>query len=292
MKRRTRRVIDRKIVERLLTGGNLCTSHDFPHFSKIGDNHEWYSFLRWPPEPGVFRENHATSPQNPRYKAMTFSYPQAQTPDTPALTRRLAGGRMSSVSDGDLLAMMLGSPELAAHQSPLAASILGMLDSLKGSISAESLREIPELGEQKLCALLAGYELMRRRIQPRGVRVRSAGDVMPLVRHLATRQQEHFVAITLNGAHEVIESRVITIGLVNSTQIHPREIFADAITDRATSIIVCHNHPSGNLEPSTEDSAVTRRLAAAGETIGIRILDHIIFTMEAHYSFRDKGLLT
>ena len=91
----------------------------------------------------------------------------------------------------------------------------------------------------------------------------------PLISHLADRKQEHFLCISLNGANEVIANRVISVGLVNKTQVHPREVFADPITDRATAIIIAHNHPAGGLTPSKEDIEVTLQLKAAGETLGI-----------------------
>ena len=114
---------------------------------------------------------------------------------------------------------------------------------------------------------------------------------MPLVSHLADRKQEHFICISLNGAHEVIASRVITIGLVNATQVHPREVFCDPICDRASAVIVAHNHPSGQLEPSNADRLVTKNLKEAGELLGIRLLDHVIFSSAGFYSFADKAEL-
>ena len=85
------------------------------------------------------------------------------------------------------------------------------------------------------------WEFVRRRIRPEGVKIRCARDVLPLVSHLSDRKQEHLVTISLNGAHEVIKTRIVTVGLVNAAQIHPREVFSDAITDRAAAIIVAHN---------------------------------------------------
>jgi DNA repair protein RadC len=123
------------------------------------------------------------------------------------------------------------------------------------------------------------------------VKIRSAKDVVPLVSHLANRQQEHFLTVSLNGAHEVIASRVVTVGLANSTQIHPREVFAEAISDRACAIIAAHNHPSGDLSPSTEDLAVTERLTQAGGILGIRLLDHIIFSANGFFSFAEAGMM-
>ncbi len=92
-----------------------------------------------------------------------------------------------------------------------------------------------------------------------------------------------------HGANEVITTRVVSVGLVNKTQAHPREVFADSITDRASAIIVAHNHPSGKLVPSKEDIEMTVQLKAGGETLGIRLLDHIIFNRMNYYSFLEKG---
>ncbi len=85
-----------------------------------------------------------------------------------------------------------------------------------------------------------------------------------------------------NGANEVIQTRVVSVGLMNKTQVHPREVFADPITDRASAVIVAHNHPAGGTSPSQEDRKVTQQLKAAGETLGIRLLDHIIFDQKGY----------
>jgi DNA repair protein RadC len=113
----------------------------------------------------------------------------------------------------------------------------------------------------------------------------------PWVRHYGDRRQEHFLCISLNGANEVITTRVVSVGLVNKTQVHPREVFAEPITDRASAVILAHNHPSGNLSPSKEDLQITRQLKEAGETLGITVLDHIIFSQKGHYSFLEQGEL-
>lgn len=86
-------------------------------------------------------------------------------------------------------------------------------------------------------------------------------------------------------------SRVVSVGLVNRTHVHPREVFADPITDRASAIIIDHNHPSGGLTPSMEYLEITKQLKSAGETLGIRLLDHIIFNHKGHYSFLESGEL-
>ena len=116
-------------------------------------------------------------------------------------------------------------------------------------------------------------------------------DVLPLVGDIARKQQEHFVCISLNGANEVIEKRVVTIGLLNESPVHPREVFADVIADRAAAVIFVHNHPSGELQPSESDLNIHRQLTEAGKILGIQVLDQVIVTRKGYYSFREAGLL-
>ena len=97
------------------------------------------------------------------------------------------------------------------------------------------------------------------------------------------------MTLSLSGAHEVIKVRTVSIGLLTSCPIHPREIFVGPILDRAYSLIVAHNHPSGDPSPSREDEQVTQRIAAAGTMLGIRLVDHIIFAKRGYYSFNEHG---
>jgi DNA repair protein RadC len=110
-----------------------------------------------------------------------------------------------------------------------------------------------------------------------------------LIQHYADRKQEHFLCVSLNGSNEVMAVRVISVGLVNKTHVHPREVFADSITERASAVIVAHNHPSGKVEPSKEDIEITRQLKSAGEILGIKLLDHIIFNRTSYYSLLEKN---
>jgi len=89
----------------------------------------------------------------------------------------------------------------------------------------------------------------------------------------------------------VIRRRVVTIGILNQSLVHPREVFAEAITDRAASVILAHNHPSGTLEPSTQDISITRQLVEAGSILGIRVLDHVIVTKKGYVSLKELGHL-
>jgi len=136
-----------------------------------------------------------------------------------------------------------------------------------------------------------GVEYLAQIEGSEGLRISTPADVLPLIQNYADRKQEHFICVSINGANEVIKSRVVSVGLVNKTQVHPREVFADPITDRASGIIVAHNHPSGSLTPSMEDKEITEQLKSAGETLGIRLLDHIIFNHKGYYSFLESGEL-
>lgn len=194
-----------------------------------------------------------------------------------------------ALSDIDLLAVILGSGIKGVSVKKLAGDILPVIDSRNGSLALDDLTAVGGIGLAKACLILSALEFARRRIRPEGIKVRSSQDVMPLLTHLSDRKQEHFICISLNGAHEVISNRIVSIGLLNYCQVHPREVFAEPIEERAASIIVAHNHPSGVLEPSREDLLVTKRLIQAGEILGIKLLDHVVFSRAGFYSMRDHG---
>lgn len=212
--------------------------------------------------------------------------------DIPKLDRpreKLMQKGAEGLSDLELLAILLGSGTKGHDVITIAGRILKVLDGGKSSVSLDELRKIEGIGLAKATLIAAALEFSRRRIRPEGLRISFPADVLPLIRHYADRKQEHFFCISINGANEVITSRVITVGLVNKTQVHPREVFADPITDRASAIIVAHNHPSGGLTPSKEDFEITKQLKEAGETLGIKLLDHIIFNHKEYYSFLEHG---
>ncbi|MBN2283128.1 MAG: DNA repair protein RadC [Deltaproteobacteria bacterium] len=195
----------------------------------------------------------------------------------------------AALSDVELMAVLLGRGTQGHDVMTVAERVVREVDSAAGGRLIEALEGIGGMGPARAAMIEAALEFARRRIRPEGYRISFPPDVLPLVRHYGDRKQECFVCLSLNGAHEVIASRVVSVGLVNRTQVHPREVFADPITDRASAIIVAHNHPSGNLTPSDEDRAVTKQLQAAGETLGIPVLDHVIFDHRGYYSFLEKG---
>ena len=202
----------------------------------------------------------------------------------------LSKGPMA-LSDSELLAILLGSGMKGTNALALATKILHKVDLRSDKLDLHALEEIPGVGPAKAARIAAAFELARRYLQREGAHVTEAKDVLPFVQQIRDKQQEYFVCLSLNGANEVIENRVVTVGLLDSNQVHPREVYADPLTDRAASIIVAHNHPSGTLEASPEDVALTDRLARAGKLLGIPLLDHIIVTKRGYLSLKQAGYL-
>jgi DNA repair protein RadC len=211
--------------------------------------------------------------------------------DQPRTRERLASEGAASLSDADLLTALLGTGIKGKKVDELAEEVLGLLDSAKELPDAETLGRLAGIGEAKACAVCAALELGRRLYGSRDRKICSPADVWPIVSHWSDRKQERFICCSLNGAHELIAARVVSVGLVNRTVVHPREVFADPITDRACAVVVAHNHPSGRLDPSSEDRDITARLKAASDTLGIALLDHVVFSGEGYYSFVEHGLL-
>lgn len=209
----------------------------------------------------------------------------------PDARERLSKEGPAALPDGDLLAALLGTGTRGKGVQALASEVLELIDATQAPPDPGLLLRLPGMGEAKACAVSAALELGRRLYGLRDRRIASPKDVWPLIAHWADRKQERFICCSLNGAHEVIAARIVSIGLVNRTVVHPREVFADPLQDRACAIVVGHNHPSGRLDPSPEDLDITKRLREAGELLGIALLDHLIFSAEGFYSFVEHGLL-
>lgn len=196
-----------------------------------------------------------------------------------------------ALSDMELLAVLIGSGNRGTDVYHISGRLLKELDRIGDSPTVDGLCAIKGIGSAKASLIVAALEFSRRRIRPHNTKIAFPTDVYPLIRHIADRRQEHFICVSLNGANEVIAVRTVSVGLVNRALVHPREVFADPITDRASAVVVAHNHPSGTLAPSQDDLAVTRQLKEAGLTLGVKLLDHIIFNHETYYSLLENGQL-
>jgi DNA repair protein RadC len=199
----------------------------------------------------------------------------------------------ASLSNQELIAAILGSGGPGKDVRDLSREIALLIEERPETISYDDLCGIRGMGPAKVSQITACLELGRRYYQNDTsiVKVSSPSDILPLVSFLSGKKQEHFICITLSGAHEVISVRTVTVGLLNHSLVHPREVFAEAITDRAAAVICVHNHPSGTLEPSSQDIAITRQLADAGNVVGIRLLDHLIVADSGFISMKEKGLM-
>lgn len=183
------------------------------------------------------------------------------------------------LSDLELLMAIIGSGNSSADVGKLAREVRKVIQGKGSDTAYDDLVAIKGLGSAKATLIIASRELWLRQAKMFDAPViDSPAKAVELLADIRDKKQEYFVCITLDGANRLIEKRTITIGTLTASLVHPREVFADAITDRAASIIVAHNHPSGNLHPSDADRAVTERLREAGELLGIMLTDHIIVT--------------
>ena len=197
----------------------------------------------------------------------------------------------AALSDAELMAIIMGSGVKGRDVFQISSQLVRMMKDDLDEMDTKHLMKVEGVGFAKACQIIAGMELARRFLVKKETIIQNPTDVLPLVGHLKSKQQEYFVCISLNGANELIQSRVVTVGLLNSSQIHPREVFADVITDRAASVVLIHNHPSGSLNPSESDIQITNQLVEAGKILGLTVLDHIIVSKRGYMSMKEKGFM-
>jgi DNA repair protein RadC len=212
-----------------------------------------------------------------------------QIPESDRPREKLLRSGAQALSDKELLAVLIGKGTAGMDVMTLAGNLARLIDEKGLKVTAEDLSQFEGVGDAKATAILAAIEFARRRIKPEGAKIETSADLLPHVRHYADRKQEHFLCATINGANELLNIRVVSIGLIDRSPVHPREAFADAVADRASGVIVAHNHPAGPLQPSEADVEATRRLKEAGEVLGIAVLDHLIFNRTDYFSFLENG---
>lgn len=185
----------------------------------------------------------------------------------------------AALSDFELLQALIGSGNAQSDVSQISRATLKLFKQKGVDITYEDLKQVNGLGPARITEILSALELSKRYlIDEERPTIDSPEKAAEQLSDIRDKKQEYFVCMTLDGANRLIAKRIITIGTLNSSLVHPREVFADAITDRAASIIVAHNHPSGSIEPSQADIDLTNRLKEAGRLLGINVLDHVIIT--------------
>ena len=211
---------------------------------------------------------------------------------------RLAEHRPEALATRELLAILLGSGGSTGSALELASDLLdafgGSLRRLGGA-ELRSLERVHGVGPARAATVTAAFELGRRaasELGRKGRKIRGPRDVHhrlgPVLRDA---RQEEFWALYLDTQNRVLEERRLTVGLLNSSLVHPREVFAPALAAAAASLILVHNHPSGDPEPSGEDVGVTRQLVASGELLGIPVRDHVVLGDGRYVSLMERGLL-
>ena len=207
---------------------------------------------------------------------------------------RLARHGAEALKDHELLAIVLrtgyrGQNALEVAQAILAAhpkeELLGM--------GLEALARLKGVGRAKAGVLVAAMELARRGLQQgMGVLpvISCPAEVVPLLAEIKDQHKEHFLCLYLNARNQVVHKEVVSIGSLSASIVHPREVFQVALHHAVASIILAHNHPSGDVSPSKDDIELTRRLVKAGQIMGIEVLDHLIVAKQDFLSFKERGL--
>jgi DNA repair protein RadC len=193
----------------------------------------------------------------------------------------------AALTDEELVAAILGMGTAVIDVRTMARQVAGLICEHREGLTLDHMLSVPGMGLAKGAQILSAFELARRHLLKEAVRIGCVEDVLPLLADITTKSQEHFICISLNGANEVIAKRIVTIGLLDRSLVHPRDVFADVISDRAAAVIFAHNHPSGDLQPSDADLKTQDQLVEAAKILGIRVLDHVIVSKKGYFSFQE-----
>jgi len=215
--------------------------------------------------------------------------------DLPVNTRpreKLTTSGKQNLTNEELVAILLGTGSAKQNALALSASLLKRfpLDKLAITPSEELIR-FPGVGRAKASRIVAALELGSRAYAPLSMTkivLRSTQDVVLQLRDIVEKRQEYLVVFYLNARYELIQKEIVGQGSLNHMMITAKEIFSPALTSPCASIIVAHNHPSGDPSPSDDDIAFTARIHEAGEVMGIPMLDHVIISKSGYFSFRDN----
>ncbi len=202
----------------------------------------------------------------------------------------------NALSDAELIAILIGSGSRNESAVDLSKRILASVDTLNslGKMSLAQLTNFKGIGEAKAIAIIAALELGRRRRAEDVVELKKITSskivfeiMLPIIGELP---HEEFWVLFLNNSNKIISKSQLSKGGITGTIVDARLVFKLALENGATGLILCHNHPSGNLQPSEADKEITKKLKLAGESLDVKVLDHLIITETKYYSFVDEGI--
>ena len=197
------------------------------------------------------------------------------------------------LSNSELLAILLRSGKKGENVIELANKILKRFskDELP-SLAFNDLKDYPGLGPAKACEIIACFELGKRLLKDKKAEIYlEPKEIWEELKDLRDHRKEHFVIFYLDSRNQEIKREIISVGSLNANLVHPREVFEPAVRNLAAQIILAHNHPSGDPEPSEDDLLLTKKLVESGKILGIEVSDHIIVAKDNFFSFKNKGII-
>jgi len=197
------------------------------------------------------------------------------------------------LSNSELLAILLRSGKKGENVVELANKILKRFskDELP-NLTFNDLKDYSGLGPAKACEIIACFELGKRLLKDKKAEIYlKPKEIWEELKDLRDHKKEHFVIFYLDSRNQEIKREIISVGSLNANLVHPREVFEPAVRHLAAQVVLAHNHPSGDPEPSEDDLEITKRLKESGKILGIEVIDHIIITKTGFLSFKEKNLL-
>jgi DNA repair protein RadC len=198
----------------------------------------------------------------------------------------------SALKKEELIAILIRTGTKGQNALQMAKSIVKNYDEKKLlNATYQELKNIYGVGPAKAVQILVAFEVGKRLYKEKeksDVYINSPEDVVEEVKEIRESKKEHFVALYLNARKKLIHKEVISIGTLDASLVHPREVFEPAVRELASQVIIVHNHPSGDEKPSEEDIKITKRIKEAGSLLGIDLADHIIITKKDYFSFSDS----
>ena len=208
---------------------------------------------------------------------------------------KLVAKGAENLKDSELLAILLRTGKAGKNVIEIASQILAKYSKKRLlQMSYEDLVKIGGIDSAKATTLLAAFELSKRAMEVNDTNLPSINDAKDAVAQLADLRdlkKEHFVALYINARNKLIHRDLVSVGTLNANLVHPREVFEPAIARSSVQVVVAHNHPSGDSEPSEDDLVITKKLVEGGKLLGIEVIDHIIITKTGYLSFKDKKLI-